>query len=52
MGKPGHRQRSSTHVVRDPVSPDDVRFRLLEQDARMRADTRTEAEKWLGDPPP
>jgi hypothetical protein len=23
-----------------------------QRDARQRADTRTEAEKWLGDPPP
>ena len=32
------------------VSPHDVKFRLIERDARQRADTRTEAEKWLGDP--
>jgi hypothetical protein len=32
--------------------PHDVKFRLIERDARQRADTRTEAEKWLGDPPP
>ena len=34
------------------ASPHDVKFRLIERDARQRADTRTEAEKWLGDPPP
>jgi hypothetical protein len=33
------------------VSPHDVKFRLIERDARQRAETRTEAEKWLGDPP-
>jgi hypothetical protein len=33
------------------VPPDEVRARLQERDAREVADTRTEAEKWLGDPP-
>jgi hypothetical protein len=33
-------------------SPDDIAQRLREAEARERADTRTEAERWLGDPPP
>ena len=30
----------------------DVKVRLEERDRREAADTRTEAERWLGDPPP
>jgi hypothetical protein len=33
-------------------SPDDIAARLVEAAARELADTRSEAEKWLGDPPP
>ena len=37
----------------DPrLSASDVRARLAERDQRRVADTRTEAERWLGDPPP
>ena len=32
-------------------SPDDVASRLAEAAEREAADTRTEAERWLGDPP-
>jgi hypothetical protein len=28
------------------------KLRLQERDERMRLDTRSEAERWLGDPPP
>jgi hypothetical protein len=34
------------------VSPDDIRVRLMERDRQEAADTRTEAQRWLGDPPP
>jgi hypothetical protein len=30
----------------------DLKIRLEERDRREAADTRTEAERWLGDPPP
>ena len=31
--------------------PDEARRRLDERDAREAADTRAEAQRWLGDPP-
>jgi hypothetical protein len=34
------------------VKPSDARQPLAERDARAAADSRTEPEKWLGDPPP
>jgi hypothetical protein len=34
------------------MSRADVFARLRERDARYDADTRTEAERWLSDPPP
>ena len=34
------------------VGPDEMQQRFAERDARLAADTRTEAEKFLGDPPP
>src|SRR5262245_20851477 len=33
-------------------SPDDIKQRVLEAEARATADTRTAAQRWLGDPPP
>jgi hypothetical protein len=30
----------------------DLKIRLEEREAREAADTRTEAQRWLGDPPP
>jgi hypothetical protein len=30
----------------------DVKIRLEERDRREATDTRTEAQRWLGDPPP
>ena len=30
----------------------EIEKRLTERDRRLAADTRTEAERWLGDPPP
>jgi hypothetical protein len=37
---------------RGAVSPDDIRHRLMERDRQEAADTRTAAQRWLGDPPP
>ena len=34
----------------DPAA--ELKTRLAERDRRRAADNRTEAEKWLGDPPP
>jgi hypothetical protein len=34
------------------VTPQDVARRFAERDQRIALDTRTEAEKYLGDPPP
>lgn len=33
------------------VSVTDLRARLADRDRRLASDTRTEAQKWLGDPP-
>jgi hypothetical protein len=32
--------------------PEELALRFAERDARLKADTRTDAERWLGDPPP
>ena len=34
------------------ISPDDVRWLEIARDERAAMDTRTEAQRWLGDPPP
>ena len=34
------------------VTATDLKSRLVERDRQLAADTRTEAERWLGDPPP
>jgi hypothetical protein len=34
------------------IDPDILRTRMQERDARTASDTRTEAQRWLGDPPP
>ena len=36
---------------RPSVNPNEARARLAERDARMAADDRTPAERWLNDPP-
>ena len=51
------RQRKDTAATfiasdRNTVPRVDLQARLAERDARLAADTRTEAERWLGDPPP
>jgi hypothetical protein len=41
-----------TKVYRRPdMSIDDIRFKLLERDRMAAMDDRSEAAKWLGDPP-
>jgi hypothetical protein len=52
MSPRGHHQKETLHKVERPVSPDDVRVLIIERDPLAAMDTRTEAEKWLGDPPP
>jgi hypothetical protein len=34
------------------VSPDDIRTKLRLRDQLRAMDTRTDAQRWLGDPPP
>jgi len=52
MSPRGTKQTVATHrVPSDRVSPDDVKARIIEAQARARADTRTPAQRWLGDPP-
>jgi hypothetical protein len=50
MTKPGQKQRVTLHKVATTVSPDDVRYLEIQRDERLRADHRTEAEKYFGDP--
>jgi hypothetical protein len=54
MSPRGSKQRETVHRVEMPraISPDDLLARLNEVSARNAADTRTEAQRWLGDPPP
>jgi hypothetical protein len=42
--------RVVSHIADEP-SRADLAARLAERDARIDADTRTEAERWLNDPP-
>jgi hypothetical protein len=51
MSPRGTRQTSVHKVYGDKVSPDDVAARLNEAAAREATDDRSEAERWLGDPP-
>jgi hypothetical protein len=53
MSPRGTKQAATLHrVPNDRVSPDDVKARIIEAQARARADTRTDAQRWLGDPSP
>jgi hypothetical protein len=49
--KPDLVLRSLLMVERDAVAAD-VAARIAERDRRLAADTRTDAERWLGDPDP
>ena len=47
------RQRGASLYI-DPgrrVDAADLKIRLAERDRRLAADTRTDAQRWLGDPP-
>jgi hypothetical protein len=47
------RNGASAFVVFDrAVSATDLKIRIAERDRREAADSRTDAQKWLGDPPP
>jgi hypothetical protein len=53
MSPRGTKQKPTIFKVQPrPVSPDDVQVLIIERDRLAAADTRTEAERWLGDPPP
>jgi hypothetical protein len=52
MPNKGKRINPPRHKVVQNISPDDIKVRLMEVEARQRADTRTPAQVWLGDPPP
>jgi hypothetical protein len=54
FSRPCRPQKQNVHRVSDyqRVSPDDVLHLIQDRDARERADTRTDAQRWLGDPPP
>ena len=49
-----YRRRGAAPFVnmnRGRMDPAELKSRFAERDRRLAADTRTEAEKWLGDPP-
>jgi hypothetical protein len=53
MSPRGSKQNPTTHRTEPRAySPDDIKARLLEAAQRERTDTRTEAQRWLGDPAP
>ena len=45
------RRPSGQSVVARAITPDDLKVRLQERDRRLAADNRSEAQRWLGDPP-
>ena len=46
------RLTASDFILDRRVSPDDVKFKMLERDRLAASDTRTPAQVWLGEPPP
>jgi hypothetical protein len=52
MSPRGTKQRPSFTKVAPSISPDDVLKLIQERDQGIASDTRTAAERWLGDPPP
>ena len=53
MSPRGSKQAETVHrIAHRAYSPDDIRARLIEAQERERSDTRSEAQRWLGDPPP
>jgi hypothetical protein len=51
MSPRGTRQNNIHKVLSDRVPMRDLTSRLNEARARESADTRTEVQRWLGDPP-
>jgi hypothetical protein len=53
MSRKYRRRGAATFVnaARDRVDPVEAAKRLAKREQREAADTRTEAERWLGDPP-
>jgi hypothetical protein len=52
MGARGKKQKPVFLKIYEPrISPDDVKYLLNQRDRLAAADTRTAAERWLGDPP-
>ena len=54
MARKYRRRGAATYVnaARDRVDPAEAEQRLAEREQREAAVTGTEAERWLGDPPP
>jgi hypothetical protein len=50
MSPPGSRQKPTLTKIAPRVSPDDVRFLEIQRDARLKADQRSDTEKYFGDP--
>jgi hypothetical protein len=46
------RKMSGIRVADRGVGADDLKLRLAERDQRQANDRRSDAERWLGDPPP
>jgi hypothetical protein len=53
MSARGQKQKQSFTRINDfnRVSPDDVRFKMLERDKLAAMDDRDAAARWFGDPP-
>jgi hypothetical protein len=53
MSRRGLKQKPSLTKIepRARVSPDDVQMLFIERDRLVALDTRTDAQRWLGDPP-
>jgi len=49
MTKPRQRESAAAYIGLTYIKPEVLRARLQERDQRQAADTRTEAEKLLGD---
>jgi hypothetical protein len=51
MSPRGSHQKPPLTKAERCISPDDVRWLEIERDRLATSDTRTEAQRWLGDPP-
>ena len=56
MGKPPRKPSAAAAMLglggHHRIDPDTLRSRVQEREQREASDTRTEAQRWLGDPPP